>query len=269
MNKRLVHEDEQTWYIVCLVTSILIYVSLIISIIGIVYIGIGLVAALVMHGLMVAGIRSSGVKLSERQFPQIYERVQALCREMGVVQVPDVYIIQSGGVLNAFATRFSGRNFVVLYSDIVELIMQGDEEELNFVIAHELAHIQRKHVSKFVLVFPAMWIPFIGKAYSRACEFTCDRIATAYTGNAEAAVHALTILAAGKQLYRKVNINEFLDQSYQERGFFVAWYELISTHPPLPKRIGEVLHFHSNPQLFGYDSHTFEARDTSGMTSQL
>ncbi|NOU92077.1 M48 family metalloprotease [Paenibacillus sp. LMG 31456] len=269
MNKKLVHEDEQTWYIVCLVTSILIYLSLIFSIIGIIYIAIGLVAALVMHGLMVAGVRSSGVKLSERQFPQIYERVQALCQEMGIAQVPDVYIIQSGGVLNAFATRFSGRNFVVLYSDIVELIEQGNEEELTFVIAHELAHIQRRHVSKFVLVFPAMWIPFIGKAYSRACEFTCDRIATAYTGNAEAAVNALTILAAGKQLYRRVNINEFLDQSYQERGLFIAWYELISTHPPLPKRISEVLRFHSQPQLFGYDSPGFEEGRSSGMSSQL
>ncbi|MDF2959817.1 MAG: peptidase [Paenibacillus sp.] len=264
MNNRLVHEDEQTWYTVCLVSSILIYLSLIFSIIGIVYIGVGLLAALIMHGLMIAGIRSSGVKLSERQFPQICERVQTLCREMGIVEMPDVYIVQSGGVLNAFATRFFGRNFVVLYSDIFELIEQGNEDELTFVIAHELAHIQRKHVTKQLLVFPALWIPFIGKAYSRSCEFTCDRIAMAYTGHPEAAVNALAILAVGKQLFRKVDIREYLDQSSRERGFFIVWYELMATHPPLPKRIAELMRFHS---MFGYASPGFQSADSSALSS--
>ncbi|TDF94536.1 M48 family peptidase [Paenibacillus piri] len=250
-----------------MVCSMMIYLSLIFSIIGIVYIAIGAVFALAMHGLMVAGIRSSGVKLSERQFPQVYDRVRALSAQMEIQQVPDVYIIQSGGVLNAFATRFFGRNFVVLYSDIFELIEQGNEEELSFVIAHELAHIQRKHVSKHMLIFPALWIPFVGKAYSRACEYTCDRMAMAYTGNVDAAIHALTILAVGKQLYRKVDIKEFLDQSYRERGFFIGWYELIATHPPLPKRIAEIIGFYSNPQWFGYDSSRFETRETSSVSS--
>jgi Zn-dependent protease with chaperone function len=242
---------------------------MIVSIIGIIYVGVGLLVALILHGLMVAGIRSSGVKLSERQFPQIYERVQVLCREMGIAQVPDVFIIQSGGILNAFATRFFGRNFVVLYSDIVELIMQDNEDELTFVIAHELAHIQRKHVSKHVLIFPAMWIPFISKAYSRSCEFTCDRMAMAYTGNTDAAVNALTILAAGKHLYRQVNVNEYMDQIYRERGFFIAWYELMATHPPLPKRIVELLQFQSYPQMHGYDSPSLEALGERPASSKL
>jgi len=259
MNNRLAHEDEQTWYIVCLISSIIIYLSLIFSIIGIFYIIIGLVAALIMHGLMVAGIRGNGVKLSERQFPQIYERVQALSNQMGIEQVPDVYIVQSGGVLNAFATRFFGRNFVVLYSDIFELVNQGNEDELSFVIAHELAHIQRKHISKQLLLFPALWIPFIGKAYSRSCEYTCDRIALAYTDNIRTAIHALAVLAVGKQLFQQVNIQDYLDQSYRERGFFIGWYELMATHPSLPKRMAELIKLQSH--VFEYDSMRFEARD--------
>ncbi|NHN31842.1 M48 family metallopeptidase [Paenibacillus agricola] len=262
MNIRLVHENETTWYVLSLVISLLFYLSLIVSVIGIIYIVIGIIATLILHGLMVAGIRSSGVKLTERQFPEVYEQVQILCRQMDIVQVPDVFIIQSGGVLNAFATRFFGRNFVVLYSEIFELIEQGNEKELSFVLAHELAHIKRKHMTKQLLILPALWIPFLGNAYSRSCEFTCDRIATAYIGDAQAAIRGLTILAVGKKLFSQVNIPDYLEQSYHERGFFIGWYRLMSTHPPLPNRINEILRFQAYPHLFGYDSIQFEAGAT-------
>ncbi|WP_028551343.1 M48 family metallopeptidase [Paenibacillus sp. UNC451MF] len=259
MNPRLVHENETTLFIVSACISVLIYLSLIFSVIGIPYLLIGLVVSLLLHGLMLASIRSSGVKLSERQFPLVHERVHSLCSQMGITKVPDVFVVQSGGILNAFAARFLGRNFVILYSDIFELIEQGNDEELTFVIAHELAHIQRKHMTKHMLIWPAMWIPFLGNAYSRACEYTCDRMATAYTGNANAAVRALTVLAIGKQLFTRVNISEYLEQSARERGFFIAWFELLSTHPPLPKRINEIGRFHAHPYLFGYNSNQFES----------
>lgn len=261
MNPRLVHENETSLFIVCLVISVMIYLSLLVSIIGIPYLLIGLLITLALHGLMLAGIRSSGVKLTERQFPLVYERVHHLCGQMGITKIPDVFVVQSGGILNAFAAKFLGRHFVILYSDIFELIEQGHDEELTFVIAHELAHIQRNHMTKHMLIWPAMWIPFLGNAYSRACEYTCDRIATAYTGNANAAVRALSILAIGKQLFTRVNINEYVEQSAKERGFFIGWYELLSTHPPLPQRIFEVGRFHAHPHLFGYETPQFEAAE--------
>ncbi|MCS7459543.1 M48 family metallopeptidase [Paenibacillus doosanensis] len=261
MNHRLVHENETALFMICVVISSLIYVSLIFSVIGIFYIILGVVISVIFHGLAVAGIRSSGVKLSAQQFPVVYDKVQELCVHMEIAKVPDVFIVQSGGILNAFATRFMGRNFVVLYSDIFELVEQGSDEELSFVVAHELAHIQRNHIRKHVWIWPALWIPFLGNAYSRCCEYTCDRIATAYTGNAAAAVRALTVLAVGKQLFARVNIGEYVEQSRNERGFFVAWYEWLSTHPPLPKRINEIWRFHAYPQLLGYETSRFETED--------
>ncbi|MEK3914223.1 M48 family metallopeptidase [Paenibacillus sp. FSL H7-0331] len=262
MNSRLVHEHETTWYVLSLVISLICYIVLIVSLVGIIYIVIGVIVTLILHGLMIAEIRSSGVKLTERQFPEVYWQVQELSKQMGIVQVPDVFIIQSGGVLNAFATRFFGRNFVVLYSEIFELIEQGNEEELSFVLAHELAHIQRKHMTKHLLILPALWIPFLGNAYYRSCEFTCDRIATAYIGDAQTAIRGLMILAVGKKLFPLINIPDYLEQSSKERGFFIWWHRLLSTHPPLPNRIDEILRFQAHPKLFGYDSIRFEAGDT-------
>jgi len=193
-----------------------------------------------LHALMLGYIRTNGVRLNAEQFPEVYERVKELCVTMEMKFVPDVYVLESGGALNAFATRFFGRNMVVLYSTIFELVEEGAEDELSFVIAHELAHIKRRHISRQLLVWPAMWIPGITQAYSRACEYTCDRFAAYYTGNSEAAQHCLTMFGVGKMLSKKVNRTSYVKQIKEEKGFVVWLSEMLATHPPLPKRIHEI-----------------------------
>ncbi|MEC1719130.1 M48 family metallopeptidase [Schinkia azotoformans] len=252
--EKLIHANEKTYYTICLVISIIMYLSLIISVIGIVYILIGILITVILHGLALAQIRSNGVKISEYQFPNINKKVQEISAKMGIRDIPDVFIIQSDGLLNAFATRFFGRNFIVLYSEIVEITKDKHDDELNFIIAHELAHIQRNHITKNSLILPAMWIPFLGNAYSRACEYTCDRFATAYIGNAKASVNALLILAVGKTLFMDVNVEDFKINHKRETGFFIWLNDILSTHPPLPLRIKEVEYFNEFPEYFGFQT---------------
>lgn len=258
VNPRLVHDNEKSLYIVCLVFSIIAYVSLIISIVGIFYIVIGVLVALFLHGLMMGHVRANGIKLTEQQFPAVYGKARELCEKMEITGIPDIFVLQSNGMLNAFATRLFGRNYVVLYSELFELIESGDEEELTYVLAHELAHIKRNHISKNILLLPSLWMPFLGKAYSRGCEYTCDRIAAAYTGNAPAAIRGLVILAIGRTLHKHVNISDYVSESSKERGFFVWLSHITSTHPPLPMRIRKIEHLYEYPQNYGYSTATFE-----------
>ena len=90
------------------------------------------------HGIKIGQIRSNGVKISPLQYPKVYERVIDLSTRMEIGKVPDVYVVESSGILNAFATRLLGRNIIVLYSDIFELIEEEAEEEVTFIIAHDL-----------------------------------------------------------------------------------------------------------------------------------
>ncbi|NMD72069.1 M48 family metallopeptidase [Bacillus sp. DNRA2] len=233
-----------------MILSIFTYIGLIISIIGIVYILIGFLITLFLHGISIGHIRNNGVKLSERQFPNIYSNAKKVAFEMGIEKLPDIFIVQSGGMLNAFATTFLGRNFIVLYSDIVEIVKDGHEEELNFIIAHELAHIKRKHVIKQFLILPALWIPFLGNAYSRACEYTCDRIAAVYVNSPNDATNALAILAVGNRLFVNMDIVEYIQNARAESGFFIWLSLVLSTHPPLPKRIEEIQYFNNVVETF-------------------
>ncbi|WP_273850011.1 M48 family metallopeptidase [Guptibacillus spartinae] len=242
-SKQLTSNSETSLFVILLVFSIMAYIFLLFSVIGIAIILFLWLISFMSNGLFLGQIRSNGVKISDSQYPLIHQRVQELCRDMDILKTPDVYVIESAGILNAFATRLLGKNFVVLYSDIFELIEEEAEEEVTFILAHELAHIKRNHIMKQLLLLPGNLVPFLGSAYSRACEFTCDRMGAHYIKNGERAGNALMILAVGKRLYQSVNKDIYIKQLQSEKSFFVWLSEMLSTHPPLPKRIAAVESF--------------------------
>ncbi|MEO8908811.1 MAG: M48 family metallopeptidase [Gemmatimonadaceae bacterium] len=134
---------------------------------------------LLVHGLFIGHLRGNGIRVSPTQFPELNAMANAHARQLGMDETPAIFVLQSGGVLNALATRFLERNFVVLYSQVLALATQRGESAVSFVLGHELGHIQRKHLTKRMLLYPAMAIPFLGSAYSRGCEYTCDAFGNA------------------------------------------------------------------------------------------
>lgn len=251
LEKELVHNKEKLYFSLVVIISVFVYLVLLISILGIFFIAIGVFLYWLLHMYSLSSIRKNGVRLSEYQFPEIYEKAKLLANEMGMDKVPNIYIVQSGGILNAFATKFGFKNMVVLYSDIFALIEEEAEDEVLFILAHEFAHVKRRHIGYSWLLMPGLLTPFLSSAYSRACEFTCDRYGAAYTKSVEGAKNALTILAVGPQLYQKVNKAAFVQQINEENGA-ISWInEITSSHPNLPRRVHALdLYFnHENAQI--------------------
>lgn len=195
------------------------------------------VLGFIIHALFIGHIRGNAVRVSPSQFPRLYALAAKQSELLGIA-VPDIYVMQAGGALNAFATRLLRRHFVVLYSDVVELALERGEAALSFVLAHELGHVHRKHLVRRWLLYPSLFVPFLRSAYSRACEYTCDRIG-AYCAP-DGARDGLRVLAAGKRLYLEVDQQEYLRQAQNERGFWVWYAEVVSSHPNLPKRLAAV-----------------------------
>lgn len=202
----------------------------------------GLVFALVgfmAHAFAVGRIRGNGVLVSERQFPLLHQLVTAHARRLGMRNPPTVYVLESGGVLNAFATKVLGRRFVIINADVLASALQRGEGAVSFIVAHELGHHWRGHLAWRWLIGPARLVPYLGSAYSRACEYTCDRIGAHCEPNG--AIEGLLLLAAGNGLHMYVNAQEFARQAESDKGYWIRRAELMSTHPRLPKRVAALL----------------------------
>jgi len=184
-------------------------------------------------------LRGNGVRVGPHQFPLLHRLVELHAERLGLRKLPAVFVVQSGGALNAFATRFLGRGFVVVNSDILELALRQGERAVGFIVAHELGHHWRGHLKWRWLTAPGRMVPYLGSAYSRACEYTCDRLGAYCEVNG--AVEGLLVLAAGKVLRTEVDAATYASQAQTERGYWVWVAERLASHPRLPKRVAALL----------------------------
>ena len=133
------------------------------------YIGFFMLIGYIGHAFLIGQIKSNAIKVTERQFPEMYNILRTQSVQLGLHKAPEMYVLQSGGMLNAFATRFSRKNFIVLFSDVVDAAYKQGMPAVAFIVGHESGHIKRNHVGglKNWLIWPARWIPFLSLAYSR------------------------------------------------------------------------------------------------------
>lgn len=234
---RYTHDNEAPLFWACVALSACLYLSLVLLLPLLIYAILFALFIFVAQGLMIGHIRGNCIRVSEQQFPEIHEAATEICQKLNI-PVPPIYLMESGGMLNAFATRFLSKDYVVLYTDIVEMAYERGLPAVRFIVAHELAHVQRGHLKRRWMILPAL-LTLLGKAYYRACEYTCDALAT-YCEPA-GAVDGLMALSAGKKLHRQANREAFIRQLETEKGLWVWLAEKNSTHPRLPKRIKAIL----------------------------
>src|SRR5215468_3164371 len=120
LDPQLRTSKERSLFVVGLVISAIAWLILIVTVIGAVYGALLLVFLLVAQALFLAHVRGNGLRLSDRQLPDLYQRCKAIAGKLGLERMPEIYLLQSNGLLNAFATRLLSRRFVVLFSSLVE-----------------------------------------------------------------------------------------------------------------------------------------------------
>ncbi len=231
---------EKSLFTACFIISTLIWIVVVVSIIGLLYGLLGALFVLAAHALLLAHFKGSAVRVSPEQLPDIYQRVAEACRRLGMARMPVVFVTQAGGALNAFATRFLKRDFVVIFSDLLEAC--GEEgKEADMVIGHEVGHLALGHLRWLWFLAPARLVPWLGTAYSRACEYSCDLCGLEAAADLDAANRGLAVLAAGGKYGRRTNLAAFSLQSGDLGGFWASVHELNATHPPLAKRVAALI----------------------------
>lgn len=238
----LVYRHEKTLFGIALTIALLFWVALMIGTVGIalVYVLLAFIIYLFVQSALVSYLRGNAVRIAPEQFPDLHARIQACCAKLEMPEPPQAFLMHAGGAFNAFAARFLGRHYLVLYSDVVDAL-ESSPEALNFYIGHELGHIRRGHLAWGPLLFPALLLPLLGAAYSRSREYTCDLHGLACCPSREMAARALAALAAGGKRWKTIDLGRIAGESEATSGFWMSFHELVSGYPWLVKRIARVL----------------------------
>lgn len=199
--------------------------------------------------------------------PELYDMVDRL-RQQAELPMPKVYVIPSEQP-NAFATGRNPANSAVAVTNGIARLLS--KQELEGVIAHELAHIQNRDIltstiaatmaaaitmlARFALFFGdrnrnviaslAMMIlapiaaMMIQMAISRAREYAADRDGGIICGNPNALASALARLQEGAER-RPMEANPSTAHMFIVNPFAGAMSgvrSLFTTHPPTEERI--------------------------------
>jgi len=213
-----------------------------------------------------AALRSVGAEdMPEDQYSEIHRRVEWLCEDMGL-EKPRMMVADMGAP-NAFAVGRRGAGTVVVSTELIRAL---DIDELEGVLAHELAHIDNRDVVMMVLgqgiasivAIVAQWIVlFSGRrgmanfflaivvgqivqfivmifvlAISRYREYVADADAAGLIGGGAPLARALEKIDRGNEMAQETAVDSQVSALCifgEERGLA----KLFSTHPPIEKRI--------------------------------
>ena len=198
------------------------------------------------------------------RYQQVHQMTESLSRDMGIDK-PRLMVMDMG-VPNAFATGRKGAGVVVVSTELMQLL---DRDELEGVIAHELAHIKNRDtitmvigqsigmvvsyavffivrdsgegIGNFVLayvasIFAQMLTMIFVMAISRYREYVADDDARQAIGSGDPLARALEKISKGAK-GRESAVDDSVSALCifnSERGILQS---LFATHPPTEKRI--------------------------------
>lgn len=237
------HPKEKMYYSISLFISIFLHVLSL----GSIFL-FALVFALpvwISEQLFKAIVFGNAIKVSDKQFPKLNNIINRQITELGLEKNIDVFVCNGQGITNAFAVKFLSKKYVILMSDLVDLMLKREAySELEMIIGHELAHHALKHTSMMrnVILLPAKFIPFLYLAYTRGCEFSADMIGFELTKTSKTAIRGLISIVLGSEaLSDDIDVAEFAKQERNVPGFFGWLHDIFSTHPRMTRRIEELL----------------------------
>jgi Zn-dependent protease with chaperone function len=204
-----------------------------------------IVLAYSMNSSRQRALLKEGVLVSPQRTPRLAALAhdcQARLRP-GEVQL----IIAPSRQLNAYTFGLSSPEVIVVYSAMLDVM---DEDELRFVIGHEMGHVALGHswlntllggmAGVPVSIGSALLLTLAFRSWNRACEYSADRAGLLACAKPQKAISALVKLVAGNigspaELQQALQMIERQDDSF---GSILS--ETLSTHPMIIKRIEQI-----------------------------
>ncbi len=238
------HPKESAYFMVAAIAAVCAWLVFVWIALLLFWVVLPVAAALwIVDRLYRAQLLGNSIQVRPGQFPEICELVTTYCEKLRMYKVPEVFIVNGNGVVNAIAMRMLRDKYVLLLGDLVDVTLASGLPSLGFVLGHELGHHALGHTSPLrnLFLWPSKFVPFLGPAYARACELSADRVGLWLAGQSEAAMRGLAALACGSRaLTTSVNVDVLKQQENAMSGVFAFLSTVFSTHPRITQRIVEL-----------------------------
>ena len=164
----------------------------------------------------------SNVKVTSKNYSKIYDYLQYACEILDVAE-PDLYL-QWGYDVNA-CTIGSDHPIIILNSGLFDLC---DDDEIMFIIGHELGHIKSNHMLYHMMAqaingiidavpggsIVAAPVQYALYYWDRMSEFTADRAGLLCCQNAKAVIRAFIKMSGlPKSEYGNIDTHSFIEQA--------------------------------------------------------
>jgi Zn-dependent protease with chaperone function len=170
----------------------------------------------------------SNLKITRNNYPAIYNKLEEACKILDVKDIPEFYL-QWGYNINGFTTG-AEKPLIVLNSGVIDLC---DDDELLFIIGHEVGHIKSSHmlyhmmaqgysiiasmIDSVTLGLGGLLTTPIQLAlfyWYRMSEFTADRAGVLCCQSGNAAIRAMMKMSGMPiKHFNDMNFSTFVDQA--------------------------------------------------------
>lgn len=181
------------------------------------------------------------VRVSPRQFPELYDLAMEAAQRLGTQYVP-VYV-KRASEMNIYTLGFRQRPLIVMTSSLVDQMEPGN---LQFFIGREIGHVQAGHMWLRALLKPlGADVPVIGRLLNsfvfgdwiNRTELTADRAGLIACRSLTTAVSTMLKFGVGVRLYEKLDIREYLEQINDVRSVGGILTEIVAEQPYLTQRV--------------------------------
>jgi len=187
---------------------------------------------------------STSVKVSKEIFPNIYSAIENVFNRLKIKNNLNFFVtanhFQTQATCSAMPLGDSAE--IILTSKLVELL---NEEELESIIAHEVAHFYYQHALYPQPNSTKNRLEYLNLLnFSRAAEISADRIGFIGCGSLESSLKAMLKITSGlSEKHLKFNFSSYLDQLRELKEIKGDQNLMYSTHPNFLNRMQALIWF--------------------------
>jgi hypothetical protein len=184
-------------------------------------------------------VLANSVRLSRAQIPEIYDNFERMCATLGMSRVPELYVSESAVDPPAASRSAWHVDYVVLDDRYLQADLAAVRDVYRFFLARELGRIHLGHTAWLddILLAYVVRVPFLRNPLMHVRTYSHDRYA-AYL--APDSIRGLVVLAVGRRVLDHVDVDAFVRQALELRGWWARAASLMTGLPRVAYRIQQL-----------------------------